>query len=101
MTGVLEHESGALSTLTDELRRRRHPARPSRCTATGSLVVPDPNNFDGDVQLHELGGEWRTLESSAGYRDAGRGYGMPIFSHAGQGRPRGPTATWPYHCSTS
>ncbi len=43
----------------------------------GSLVVPDPNTFDGDVELRELGAtDWQTLPVAAGYRDAGRGYGV-------------------------
>jgi predicted dehydrogenase len=44
---------------------------------TGSLIVPDPNRFDGDVQLHALGStEWETLPTSAGYVEAGRGVGI-------------------------
>jgi len=43
----------------------------------GSLVVPDPNRFAGDVKLHELGGSgWTTLPVSAGYEGASRGYGI-------------------------
>ncbi|WP_369372459.1 Gfo/Idh/MocA family protein [Promicromonospora sp. Populi] len=77
VTGVLRHESGALSTLVmsfDSVATRS--SRIEVHGQTGSLVVPDPNGFDGDVELHELGGEWRTLEPSAGYRDAARGYGI-------------------------
>jgi hypothetical protein len=40
-------------------------------------VVPDPNHFDGDVQLFSLGTEdWETLPVSAGYVDSGRGFGI-------------------------
>jgi len=43
----------------------------------GSLVVPDPNRFTGDVLLQTLDQpSWAVLEVSAGYRDAGRGYGV-------------------------
>ncbi|MDQ1598526.1 MAG: hypothetical protein QOI70_1950, partial [Microbacteriaceae bacterium] len=43
----------------------------------GSLVVPDPNGFDGDVRLRTLRDEeWVTLPPSAGYRNAARGYGL-------------------------
>jgi predicted dehydrogenase len=43
----------------------------------GSLVVPDPNRFDGEVQLRTLDAPaWRTLPVSAGFVDAGRGYGL-------------------------
>ncbi|PUB24855.1 putative dehydrogenase [Promicromonospora sp. AC04] len=77
VTGVLRHESGALSTLVmsfDSVATRASNIEVHG--RTGSLVVPDPNGFDGDVRLHELGGEWQTLAPSAGYRDAGRGYGV-------------------------
>jgi predicted dehydrogenase len=44
---------------------------------TGSLVVPDPNRFDGDVRLRILGAaEWETLPVSAGYVESSRGIGL-------------------------
>ncbi|MFE7404565.1 Gfo/Idh/MocA family protein [Isoptericola sp. NPDC057559] len=77
VTGVLRHESGALSTLV--MSFDTVASRASRIEVhgdQGSLVVPDPNNFDGTVELHRLGGAWEELPASAGYRDAGRGYGL-------------------------
>jgi predicted dehydrogenase len=78
VTGVLVHVSGALSTLfmsfdvvaTMASRIEVHGE-------TGSLVVPDPNRFDGDVRLRVLGaGEWETLPVSAGYVGSSRGIGL-------------------------
>jgi predicted dehydrogenase len=78
VTGVLVHASGALSTLFmsfDAVKSKSpnieiHGER-------GSLVIPDPNHFDGDVQLFALGAEdWQTLPVSAGYVDSGRGFGI-------------------------
>ncbi|MFC9353638.1 Gfo/Idh/MocA family protein [Arthrobacter sp. NPDC057013] len=78
VTGVLVHASGALSTLFmsfDAVKSKSpnieiHGER-------GSLVVPDPNHFDGDVQLFALGADdWQTLPVSAGYVDSGRGFGI-------------------------
>jgi predicted dehydrogenase len=78
VTGVLVHASGALSTLLmsfDAVKSKSpnieiHGER-------GSLVVPDPNHFDGDVQLFALGADdWQTLPISAGYVDSGRGFGI-------------------------
>jgi predicted dehydrogenase len=78
VTGVLTHASGALSTLFmsfDAVKSKSpnieiHGER-------GSLVVPDPNHFDGGVQLFPLGADaWETLPVSAGYVDAGRGFGI-------------------------
>jgi predicted dehydrogenase len=78
VTGVLEHASGALSTLlmsfdTVGTRSRWIEVHGER----GSLVVPDPNQFHGDVELQELGTEaWTTLPVSAGYERASRGFGV-------------------------
>jgi predicted dehydrogenase len=78
VSGVLVHASGALSTLFmsfDAVKSKSpnievHGER-------GSLVVPDPNHFDGDVQLFALGADnWQTLPISAGYVDSGRGFGI-------------------------
>src|SRR5258708_39701778 len=61
VTGVLMHASGALSTLymsfdtvaTTSARIEVHGEQ-------GSLVVPHPTRFDGDVLLRPLGAaEWR------------------------------------------
>lgn len=78
VTALLEHENGVLSTVIvsfDAVATR------SSCIevhgASGSLVVPDPNLFDGAVEVRALGStEWTTLEPSAGYRGAGRGVGL-------------------------
>ena len=43
----------------------------------GTLAVPDPNYFDGEVRLFALGDtEWRALEPRAGYAEASRGIGL-------------------------
>ncbi|WP_458780414.1 Gfo/Idh/MocA family protein [Arthrobacter sp. D3-16] len=87
VTGVLVHASGALSTLLmsfDAVKSKSpnieiHGER-------GSLVVPDPNHFDGDVQLFALGAEaWETLPVSAGYVDAGRGFGIADLASTAPG----------------
>ncbi|WSQ07080.1 Gfo/Idh/MocA family oxidoreductase [Streptomyces sp. NBC_01231] len=78
VTGVLTHASGVLSTLVmsfDAVATRS--ANIEVHGETGSLALPDPNRFDGEVQWRRLHGEgWETLPVSAGYRDAGRGYGV-------------------------
>ncbi|GAA4981739.1 Gfo/Idh/MocA family oxidoreductase [Kineococcus glutinatus] len=84
--GVLVHASGVLSTLVmsfDAVKTRApsievHGER-------GSLVVPDPNYFEGAVELFELGAaDWRRLEVSAGYRDGGRGIGLLDLAGGGE-----------------
>ncbi|MGC5013394.1 Gfo/Idh/MocA family protein [Streptosporangium sp. DT93] len=82
VTGVLVHRSGALSTLvmtfdgvaTTSPHLEVHGDQ-------GSLVLPDPNHFAGDVRLRCLDDEgWRTLPVSAGYEPAGRGDGLADFA---------------------
>ena len=78
VTGVLVHASGALSTLVmsfDAVKTKS--ANIEVHGELGSLAVPDPNHFDGDVQLFALGADdWETLPVSAGYVDSGRGFGI-------------------------
>lgn len=83
VTGLIEHESGALTTLvmSFDVHAARVPRIEVHGTA-GSLSVPDPNTFAGDVEFFPEGGGWRTLEPSAGYRDAARGYGLADMARA-------------------
>ena len=78
VTGVLVHESGVLSTLLmsfDAVASRASHIEVHGERAT--LIAPDPNVFDGAVELRDLDGEaWETLPASAGYERASRGYGV-------------------------
>ncbi|MEV4118709.1 Gfo/Idh/MocA family oxidoreductase [Micromonospora sp. NPDC049645] len=78
VTGVLEHTNGVLSTITTSFDGVATTAAPIEVHGeTGTLAVPDPNNFDGEVRLFALGGtEWRVLEPQAGYAGASRGIGL-------------------------
>ncbi|WP_166844774.1 Gfo/Idh/MocA family protein [Isoptericola sp. BMS4] len=78
VTGVLGHANGALSTVTVSFDAVGTHARPIEVHGTdGSLVVPDPNRFDGDVELRRAGSKaWEVLPPSAGFEGAGRGVGL-------------------------
>ncbi|MFC4065095.1 Gfo/Idh/MocA family protein [Actinoplanes subglobosus] len=78
VTGVLHHASGALSTITTSFDAVRTTAAPIEVHGeTGTLAVPDPNRFDGDVRLATLTTPgWQTLPPSAGYAEASRGIGL-------------------------
>ncbi len=78
VTGVLIHESGALSTLVMSFDAVATQAANIEIHGeTGSLKVPDPNHFDGEVKLHALGGDgWETLPVAGGYMDSSRGIGL-------------------------
>ncbi|WP_460796135.1 Gfo/Idh/MocA family protein [Microbacterium sp. GXF0217] len=98
ITAVLTHESGALSTVVMSFDTVATKASNIEVHGeTGSLVVPDPNNFDGDVQLRALGGDgWETLPVAAGYIGAGRGVGIHDRAVAGAEAARA-SGTIGYH----
>lgn len=81
VTGVIEHASGALSTITTSFDGVATTAAPIEIHGTeGSLVVPDPNRFDGDVRLRPRGAsEWEVVPPSHGYVDGSRGVGLLDF----------------------
>lgn len=92
LTGILHHASGAISTVTMSFDGVASAAEPIEVQGTeGSLTVPDPNRFDGDVRVCPRGGSWQTLAPSAGYIDAARGIGLLDFV-AGHGRASGEVA---------
>jgi predicted dehydrogenase len=92
ITGILEHTSGALSTLimSFDIWAARLPRIEVYGTG-GSLSVPDPNNFAGTVELHSAAAPddgWVDLGATAGYVDSGRGYGLADLALAiAEGRP--------------
>ncbi|MBU2667242.1 Gfo/Idh/MocA family oxidoreductase [Actinoplanes bogorensis] len=78
VTGILHHANGALSTVTTSFDAVRTTAAPIEVHGeTGTLAVPDPNMFAGDVRLFELDAtDWRVVPPSSGYADASRGIGL-------------------------
>lgn len=78
VAGVLEHHSGAISTLITSFDMwGSHLPRIEVHGTEGSLSVPDPNGFAGTVELLTAKEhEWRPVEVSAGYADSARGYGV-------------------------
>jgi len=99
VTGVLEHQNGTLSTILMSFDVvGSHASRIEVHGERGSLAVPDPNLFDGDVQLRRLGGTgWETMPVSAGYRGAARGCGIADLVAVGPGRPPRASARLAYH----
>ena len=85
ITGVLIHAGGVLSTLVmsfDAVATAIHPIEIHG--NQGTLAVPDPNQFDGDVSIHRLGGQgWEVLPVSAGYEGAARGIGLQDMAQRG------------------
>ena len=90
VTAVLEHAGGVLTTLmmSFDIWATRLPFI-EVYGSQGSLSLPDPNYFDGDVRLLSAGSdEWTVLTSRAGYAAAGRGVGLLDLAEAlAGGRP--------------
>ncbi|WP_251453653.1 Gfo/Idh/MocA family oxidoreductase [Microbacterium sp. Marseille-Q6648] len=91
VTGILEHVGGALSTVTFSFDAGASTAAPIEVHGeAGSLQVPDPNNFDGEVRVRARGAdEWTVRPTDAGYEDAGRGIGVIDFVRTGVRRADG------------
>jgi len=86
VTGVLVHASGALSTLVMSFDGTATRASNIEVHGEkGSLVVPDPNHFDGSVLVSGADG-WQDLPASAGYVEAGRGVGLADFASTPAGQ---------------
>jgi predicted dehydrogenase len=91
VSGVLEHATGALSTITTSFDGVATTADPIEVHGDlGTLAVPDPNRFDGEVRLiTRETREWQPVEVSAGYLDAARGTGLLDFIAAGREKAPG------------
>lgn len=78
VTGILEHADGGLSTVTFSFDAAGTEAAPLEVHGeTGTLSVPDPNLFDGEVRLRRPGNPaWTAVTDRAGYEGAGRGIGI-------------------------
>ncbi len=84
VTGVLEHESGALTTvfMSFDVWAARLPWIEVHGTE-GSVSVPDPNGFDGKVEIAAATNrEWTEVPVAGGYAGAGRGVGVADMARA-------------------
>ena len=65
----------------------------------GSLSVPDPNGFDGQVHIFRAGdSEWSPVAEAGGYRGASRGYGVSDLASAlAAGTPHRADGQLAYH----
>ncbi|MFG3341237.1 Gfo/Idh/MocA family protein [Glycomyces sp. NPDC048151] len=87
VTGILHHAGGALSTLVMSFDGHATKAPNIEVHGTeGTVGVPDPNHFSGEVTLERHGTERHVLPASAGYVDSGRGAGLIDMARAEAGR---------------
>nr|WSX75207.1 Gfo/Idh/MocA family oxidoreductase [Streptomyces sp. NBC_00899] len=100
VAGILVHASGALTTLVTsfDVVASAQP-RIEVHGSEGSLSVPDPNGFDGEVRVRRFGGDdWTTLPPSAGYAGAARGAGVADLAvNLAAGRPHRASADLALH----
>ncbi len=100
VSGVLVHTGGAITTLTTsfEVVASTQPRIEIHGTE-GSLSVPDPNRFDGDVALRPRGADgWTVLAPSAGDVGAARGIGvLDLAVNHAAGRPHRASAEVAVH----
>lgn len=84
VSAILEHTSGVTSTVTVsfEVWATRSPLFEVYGTE-GTLAVPDPNTFAGPVEVSTRDEpEWHEVPVSAGYAEAGRGFGLADMARA-------------------
>ncbi|MCU1528518.1 MAG: oxidoreductase, partial [Frondihabitans sp.] len=99
VTGVLRHASGALSTLVMSFDTVATKASNIEVHGeSASLIVPDPNGFDGEVSVRKLtADDWEVLPPSAGYLGAARGYGLADLYATPEGEPARANGDLAYH----
>jgi predicted dehydrogenase len=84
VTALLQHDSGVSSTVTVsfEVWATRAP-KFEVYGSRGTLAVPDPNQFSEPAEVFTAtSGEWAVVPESAGWRHAGRGYGLADMAAA-------------------
>ena len=70
VTGILRFVSGAAVTMTMSFDVARHRHGPIELYGeAGSLIVPDPNRFDGKVEFATAAEDWREIPTLGAYAD--------------------------------
>ena len=85
VSALLEHSSGAITTLTTsfDVVATRSPNIEVHGDL-GSMIVSDPNTFDGVPEIMMLGDEsWQRAPATSGYVNGGRGIGLLDFADSG------------------
>lgn len=68
VAGTLEFESGAVVSIAMSFDVPKHRHAPIEIYGDkGSMLVPDPNRFGGEVQVAKTGGEWEPVALTHGH----------------------------------
>lgn len=101
IAGVIDFASGAVGTLITSFDIPAGAGLPpiEIYGTAGTLRVPDPNNFGGEVQLRRAGSrEWETIPLTHGLTDNNRGVGVIDMAEAiVEGRPHRANGEMAYH----
>jgi predicted dehydrogenase len=85
VSGMLMFRNGATVQITMSFDVAGHRHVPIEIYGTeGTLVVPDPNRFDGQIELLRKGGEWAKVETDMPYAGDSnyRSIGLADMAHA-------------------
>lgn len=100
VSAILEHANGVVSTVTVSFEVWATKAPLFEVYGThGTLLMPDPNQFSDSVAAWTVDRpDWHPLDTSAGYRDAGRGIGLADMAAAiADGVPHRASAELGFH----
>ena len=90
VSGTLQFVNGAVVQVTMSFDVAAHKHVPLEIYGTeGSLLVPDPNHFGGQIEMLKKGGEWANVDTDMPYADGNyRSIGLADMAHAiASGRP--------------
>lgn len=84
VAGLLAFANGAVVQITMSFDVAGHRHLPLEIYGTeGTLIVPDPNHFGGQIQHLKKGGDWREVETTMPYADGNyRSIGLADMAHA-------------------
>jgi predicted dehydrogenase len=83
VSGTLVFVNGAVVQVTMSFDVAAHKHVPLEIYGTkGTLIVPDPNNFGGQIELLKKGGEWTNVDTDMPYADGNyRSIGLADMAH--------------------
>ncbi|MDA1044289.1 MAG: Gfo/Idh/MocA family oxidoreductase [Verrucomicrobia bacterium] len=99
LSSSLQFHTGAIGTMIMSFDVWKHSLPNIEIHGTeGSLSVPDPNGFGGDVRLSRGGGEWKTVPHAFANADNARGIGvLDMAVGIREGRPHRASGELGYH----
>jgi predicted dehydrogenase len=100
VTAILEFNSGAVVSFTVSFDVAGHNHPPIEIYGTaGTLQIPDPNTFGGNLRLIRRGGQWNDIAHTHSYGDGNyRGIGLADMAAAmATGTPHRASGELAYH----